>query len=76
MESKHKMYMYVVAISCVAVIVLSLGLMKLHNNRTRIFVENGYTLQTLQGATGAVWALEQERCVDCNKNFRILPAEK
>jgi len=69
MESKDRANVYMVSIICVNVIWLILGCFILHNRRIKIFVENGYTQQTLQGETGSEWVLP-------DKSFRILPGEK
>jgi len=69
MESYDKRNVWMLGIGCVAIVSLVLGLFALSNCRTRIFVENGYTRQTLQGEDYVQW-------VKTSKEFHILPAEK
>ena len=69
MDSDDKRNVWLLGIGCATVISLALGLFALSNRRARIFVENGYTRQTLQGYSCAQW-------VKPDKEFHILPMEK
>ena len=69
MDSADKRNVWLLGIGCATVISLALGIFALSNCRIRIFVENGYTRQTLQGEDYAQW-------VKINKGFHTLPMEK
>lgn len=55
MDSEHKFYVWMTGIICTAVVVLALGFFALINMRTKIFVENEYTRETLQGYDYPQW---------------------
>ena len=55
MNSNDKKIVWIVGICCVSFVVLLLSAFSLHNQRVKIYVENDYTQQTLQGDTCAHW---------------------
>lgn len=69
MESSDKMWIWLLSIGCATVVTLVLGLFTLSNYRAKIFIENGFSLQTVQGVSGIQW-------VKPDREFHILPEEK
>lgn len=74
MDSGDKRNVNIVGIACATVIFLVLGCFKLYNAQIKVFVENGFTQQTLQGQAGTHWVKTNTNCNTCG--FHILPAEK
>ena len=61
MESKDEKVIWLTSIVCAAIVIFSLGLYSLWNGRTKLFVENGYSRQTLQGESDVQWVLSEEK---------------
>jgi len=55
MNSDDKKIVWIVGICCVSFVVLVLSAVSLCNQRVKIYVENGYTQQTLQGDNYSHW---------------------
>lgn len=60
MEDDQKFITWITGIVCTAAVVLTLGILLINNARTKMFIENGYTRETLQGTQYIQWVKDKE----------------
>lgn len=59
MDSEDKLRVWITGIICTALVVLILGIMSLNNTRTKMFVENEYTRESVKGYDYPQWIKEK-----------------
>ncbi len=55
MDSEDKFWAWTTGIVCIAIVILVLGIMALNNARTKMFVENDYTRESVKGYSYPQW---------------------
>lgn len=58
MDSEEKFWAWIVGILCTAIVILVLGIMALNNVRTKMFIENDYTRESVKGYNYPQWTKE------------------
>ena len=60
MDSEQKFWAWIIGIICISTVVLVLGIMSLNNTRTKMFVDNDYTRESVKGYNYPQWIKEKK----------------